>query len=71
MDHCDRRIGRPSDAAFAVRYEGQWYSIRKAPKGPGILLPWNQVAFRILSQLYQMTVTEVSRVPTPAITIAK
>lgn len=62
---------RPPDAAFAVPYEGRWYSIRKAPRITGANQPWNQVAFRILSQLYQMTVTEVSRVPTPAITIAK
>jgi len=62
---------RPADATFAVRYEDRWYSIRKAPRGPGIMQPWNQVAFRVLSQLYQMTVTEVFKVATPAITIAK
>ncbi len=62
---------RPPDSAFAVEYENQWYSIRKAPMVTGAIQPWNQVAFRVLSQLYQMTVTEVSRVPTPAITIAK
>lgn len=62
---------RPPDAAFSVKYEDRWYSIRKAPRGPGIMQPWNQVAFRVLSQLYQMTVTEVFKVPTPAITIAK
>lgn len=62
---------QPPDAAFSVKYQDQWYSIRRAPKGAGIKQPWNQVAFRVLSQLYQMTVTEVSKVPTPAITIAK
>ncbi|HEY5626662.1 MAG TPA: hypothetical protein VIR79_01825, partial [Nitrospira sp.] len=62
---------RPQDPAFAVQYEDQWYSIRKAPSATGAQQPWNQVAFRVLSQLYQMTVTEVSKVPTPAITIAK
>ncbi|MDZ4732347.1 MAG: hypothetical protein SGJ16_02000 [Nitrospirota bacterium] len=62
---------RPPDAAFAVGYEDRWYSIRKAPRATGTIQPWNQVAFRVLSQLYQMTVTEVSRVPTPSITIAK
>lgn len=62
---------KPADAAFAVPYEGRWYSIRKAPKATGGIQPWNQVAFRLLNQLYQMTVTEVSKVPTPAITIAK
>ena len=62
---------KPADAAFAVPYEGRWYSIRKAPKATSGIQPWNQVAFRLLNQLYQMTVTEVSKVPTPAITIAK
>ena len=62
---------RPPGAAFDVQYEDRWYWIRKAPLSTGTLEPWNQVAFRILSQLYQMTVTELSRVPTPAITIAK
>jgi len=61
----------PSEAAFAVKYEDRWYSIRKAPRATGSIQPWNQVAFRVLSQLYQMTVTEVSKVPTPSITIAK
>lgn len=62
---------KPKDAAFAVVYEGRWYSIRKAAKSIGGAQPWNQVAFRLLNHLYQMTVTEVSKVPTPAITIAK
>lgn len=64
---------RPTDedAAFAVEYEGLWYSIRKARQEEGVIAPWNQEAFRVLSQLYQMTVTDVSKVPTPAITIAK
>lgn len=61
----------PAEAAFAVGYEDRWYSIRKAPRSTGPIQPWNQVAFRVLSQLYQMTVTEVSKVPTPSITIAK
>ena len=67
----EESASRPRDAAFAVQYQNQWYSIRNAPKVTGPAQPWNQVAFRILSQLYQMTVTEVSKVPTPAITIAK
>ncbi|WP_455379382.1 hypothetical protein [Petrachloros mirabilis] len=62
---------KPAEAAFSVSYEGRWYSIRKPPKSVGGIQPWNQVAFRLLNQLFQMTVTEVSKVPTPAITIAK
>ena len=32
---------------------------------------WNQEAFAVLANLFQMTVTDVSNVRTPAITIAK
>lgn len=62
---------RPDEAAFAIRHEGHWYSIRKAPQVEGLVFPWNQEAFRLLNHLYQMTVTELRDVPTPAITIAK
>jgi hypothetical protein len=62
---------RPADAAFAVRYENRWYSIAKAATGEGVLDPWNQEAFRLLNQLYQMTVTDISKAPAPAITISK
>ncbi len=68
IDESDKR---PGDSDFAVEYEGKWYSIKKAPRTPGARAPWNQEAFRVLAMLYQVTVTDVSRVPTPAITIAK
>ncbi|HEX6725745.1 MAG TPA: hypothetical protein VF078_00235 [Nitrospira sp.] len=32
---------------------------------------WNREAFKLLSQLFQMTVTEVPRAGVPSITIAK
>jgi hypothetical protein len=32
---------------------------------------WNQEAFAVLSNLFQMTVTDLSKYPTPAIAIAK
>ncbi len=67
----EESLDKPTEAAFSVWYENRWYSIRKSPKVVGGVQPWNQVAFRLLNQLYQMTVTEVSKVPTPAITIAK
>ncbi|MDR4478738.1 MAG: hypothetical protein R3B37_03160 [Nitrospira sp.] len=62
---------RPNEAAFAIRHESHWYSIRRAPQVEGLVFPWNQEAFRLLNHLYQMTVTELRDVPTPAITIAK
>jgi hypothetical protein len=61
----------PDDAAFAVEYRDTWYSIKQADVGAGGAFPWDQEAFRTLNQLYQMTVTDVSRALTPAITIAK
>ena len=67
----EETVDQPTEAAFAVAYTGRWYSIRKSPRSTGGIQPWNQAAFRLLNQLYQMTVTEVSKVPTPAITIAK
>ncbi len=61
----------PDGAAFTVEYRDTWYSIGQADVGAGGDFPWDQEAFRTLNQLYQMTVTDVSRTPTPAITIAK
>ncbi|MGE3154394.1 MAG: hypothetical protein AB7G48_17365 [Nitrospiraceae bacterium] len=62
---------RPDHAAFAVKFEGRWYSIVKASRDDGRIEPWNLGTFRILAQLYQMTVTDISKTATPAITIAK
>lgn len=62
---------RPDDSAFAVKFEDRWYSIGKVTREHGTLDPWNLGTFRVLAQLYQMTVTDISKTPTPAITIAK
>lgn len=67
----DETDSQPDDADFSIQYEGHWFSIRKGPRAPGTRTPWNQEAFRVLGMLYQVTVTDVSRFPTPAITIAK
>ena len=61
----------PTDEAFKVEHREVWYWIKKAEQKTGELIPWNQEAFRTLSELYQMTVTDVSRSAAPAITIAK
>jgi hypothetical protein len=61
----------PKDAAFKVKHRGNWYWVKNLEEGPAKVLPWNQEAFRTLSELYQMTVTDISRVAVPAITIAK
>jgi len=61
----------PADAAFKVKHRDTWYWIKKVDQKSGEVIPWNKVAFRTLSEIYQMTVTDVSRSPTPVITIAK
>ena len=54
------------DPAIEVQYEGKYFSIPK-----GRRFAWDEEAFRLLYQLYQMTVTETPRVGVPGITIAK
>ena len=61
----------PKDAAFKVKHRKNWYWVKNLEEEPQKVLPWNHEAFRTLSELYQMTVIDISRVPTPAITIAK
>ncbi len=61
----------PADAAFKVKHRDTWYWIKRVDPKSGEVIPWNQNAFRTLSELYQMTVTDVSRAATPVITIAK
>jgi len=62
-----------SDAAFAVEFGGQSYAVGMggALAGEESGQSWNREGFRLLAQLYQMTVTDVGRVMTPQITIAK
>ncbi|MDN5942295.1 MAG: hypothetical protein L0H94_10465 [Nitrospira sp.] len=59
------------DAEFDVEFEGKYYSIRKFPISEGMVPSWNQEAFAVLAYLFQMTVTDVDNVKTPAIAIAK
>ncbi len=57
---------KPPNAKLSVTHEGHHYSIADDEKRS-----WNQEAFRLLYQLFQMTVTEVPRGAGPSITIAK
>ncbi|MDH3769631.1 MAG: hypothetical protein OET79_01410 [Nitrospirota bacterium] len=56
----------PPNASLSVTHEGQVYSIADVEQRS-----WNQEAFRLLYQLFQMTVTDVPRGNAPSITIAK
>ena len=55
---------RPDDAAFAETFNGRVYSISNDSR-------WDMEGFRVLHQLFQMTMTDVTKVAVPAITIAK
>ncbi|ALA60377.1 hypothetical protein NITMOv2_3993 [Nitrospira moscoviensis] len=61
----------PDGYEFSVQFDGRYYSIRKFPVSQGMVPSWNQEAFAVLSNLFQMTVTDLTRYPTPAIAIAK
>jgi hypothetical protein len=63
--------GRPSHAVFSAKLEGRWYAIDPKAEADPERRDWNREAFELLSQLYQMTVTDVARVPTLPITISK
>jgi hypothetical protein len=62
---------KPSDYEFSVPFDGRFYSIRKYPISQGMVPSWNQEAFAVLSNLFQMTVTDLTKYPTPSIAIAK
>ena len=59
-------LSPPSDEDLVVEYNGHHYFVKDGPDDT-----WNREAFRLLYQLFQMTVSEVSRVGAPSITIAK
>lgn len=61
----------PARQAFGVRYKGRYYSIKDVGDGDTDAARWNLDSFRVLYQLFQMTVTDVSKTLVPAITIAK
>lgn len=45
---------------------GRHYSIRKYPVSQGMVPSWNQEAFAVLSNLFQMTVTDSHEVSDPS-----
>jgi hypothetical protein len=62
---------KPANAAFAVSYGDRVYSIKRPSADDTAAARWNLEAFRMLYMLFQMTVTDVSKVLVPSITIAK
>lgn len=59
--------GAPAGEYPSVRSHGRHYAVNA--EGPQSR--WNREAFKLLSQLFQMTVTDVPRSGVPSITIAK
>ncbi|UVT17650.1 MAG: hypothetical protein H8K04_09020 [Nitrospira sp.] len=57
----------PSGMDLVMRSHGHYYAVNTT----GPQARWNREAFKLLSQLFQMTVTEVPRAGVPSITIAK
>ncbi|HEU4683313.1 MAG TPA: hypothetical protein VFS39_02260 [Nitrospira sp.] len=67
----DETASAPHDPQFAIEFEGKHYSISKYPVSAGMVPSWNQEAFAVLANLFQMTVTDVSNAKTPIISIPK
>ncbi|MDR4480516.1 MAG: hypothetical protein R3B37_12345 [Nitrospira sp.] len=57
----------PDESDLAAQSHGRYYTINS--QGPQAR--WNREAFKLLSQLFQMTVTDIPRTGVPSITIAK
>ncbi len=57
----------PSGLDLVMRSHGYYYAVNTT----GPQARWNREAFKLLSQLFQMTVTEIPRTGVPSITIAK
>jgi hypothetical protein len=57
----------PDNERVNVFYRNQYYSLANSAQADW----WNPVAFRVLSQVYQMTVTDLPKSGVPSITIAK
>lgn len=60
-------LSAPTGLDLAMKSHGQYYAVNTT----GPQARWNREAFKLLSQLFQMTVTEVPRTGVPSITIAK
>jgi hypothetical protein len=56
----------PSSGEVSIEYKNRYYSVH-----PDEGYPWNKTAFRLLEQIFQMTMAEVPRIGVPSITISK
>jgi hypothetical protein len=56
----------PEGAVLSIKYADKYYAVQANNDSH-----WNQTAFRVLSQIFQMTVTETPKIGVPSITISK
>ena len=56
----------PDGAELSVKFGDQYYAVK-----PDNGYPWNREGFKLLYQIFQMTVSELSQQSSPSITIAK
>jgi hypothetical protein len=56
----------PSTDNISVKYEDHYYTLK-----PETGYQWNREGFRLLSQIFQMTMTDLARQGAPGITISK
>jgi hypothetical protein len=61
----------PPTAAVSIIHKDRGYWISGESDRPGSVSGWDRQAFELLYQIFQLTVTEVSRAVTPAIAISK
>jgi len=59
-------VEKPNDSLISVNYEGRYFSIPHNPANA-----WNETAFRVLTQIYQMTTSDMPKGLVPTITISK
>lgn len=62
---------QPEGAIVSVQKRGLWYYIEQKSQDGELVDWWNHETFDILYQLYHLTVTDISKIPTVPITIAK
>jgi len=62
---------QPEEAIISVQKRGLWYYIDQESQAGESFDRWNHEAFDLLYQLYHLTVTDVSQIPTMPITISK
>ena len=62
---------QPEEAIISAQKRGLWYYIDQESVAGELFDRWNHEAFDLLYQLYHLTVTDLSQIPTLPIAISK